>query len=122
MTTQLIAPDYSDSLIIFSRKIRNESRRRQITPELVCEIVAGYFGEDAIIMRGSSRRRELSLGRFICYGILRKYTRISLKNIGEYFNRDHTSVIHGLDTLNDLMGIYERVRDDFRAIEKLVLL
>lgn len=60
-----------------------------------------------------SRKKHHSWGRFICYYLLRNTTKMSLKDIGYLFGgRDHTTVIYGLQTFQDL----NKVDKGFRRI------
>jgi hypothetical protein len=53
------------------------------------------------------RNRELVYQRYYVYKELRKY-KLSLKEIGRLFNRDHASVIHGIKVAR----MFEHMKDD----------
>ncbi|MEL6413198.1 MAG: helix-turn-helix domain-containing protein, partial [Bacteroidota bacterium] len=64
-----------------------------------------------------SRKREVVLARQTAMYLSKKYTNHSLKSIGDYFGgRDHSTVIHALQTINDLLDTNPPFR---RSLEDL---
>ena len=59
---------------------------------LVCE----SYGLEQRQLCSRSRRRECVLGRNTVYYLARKHTELSLEEIGETFNRRHSTVIKGI--------------------------
>lgn len=54
----------------------------------------------------SSRKREIVQDRQICHYLVKEKTKISLSEIGLKFgNKDHTTVIHSIKTINNLKDI-----------------
>lgn len=51
----------------------------------------------------TSRKREFTEARFICFQLLRLHTNLTLQEIGAIFNRDHSTIIYGLDIFNALL-------------------
>jgi len=71
--------------------------------EHIMKVISKHFKMSIEQMIKTGRKREVVQARRITYYFLRKYTRLSLKNIGELVGgKDHTSVIHGLKSLKDL--------------------
>lgn len=61
-----------------------------------------------------SRKRELVEARQMCYSILKSNTRMSLVDIGLIFGgKDHTSIIHGLQTHNDLLKTDKKYKESY---------
>jgi len=56
-------------------------------------------------VRSRSRKRELVTARMIAIGISYRVTDNKLKEIGSYFDRDHSTVIYNRDLFNDLVKI-----------------
>lgn len=66
-----------------------------------------------------SRERELVYARQLCFYFLRQKTTLSLKTIGAMFGgRDHTTVIHGNETIMDLLFSDSRVKEDVNRINE----
>lgn len=52
------------------------------------------------LIKEKTRKSEIVIVRFIMMYLMKKYTIMSLKSIGEYFSgRDHSTVINGLDVV-----------------------
>jgi chromosomal replication initiation ATPase DnaA len=58
-----------------------------------------------------SRKQNIVFARQVCMHLLRKFTRLSLKEIAEYAGvTDHATVMHGLKRLDCLMETEESTR------------
>jgi chromosomal replication initiator protein len=91
-----------------------------VTPERIIEAVCEHFKLSLKGLQGRSRVREFVYARHIIFYLLRKHTKMSLKSAGELFGRDHTTVIHSVDTLNNLMYTEPDVRAEVELIEEKV--
>jgi chromosomal replication initiator protein len=86
--------------------------------ELVLNTVSDSLGIPIAIMTNCTRRREVVFARQISMIMLNHFTEMSLKSIGQIFNRDHTTVIHAKERLSDLCdtepetkAIVDNIRD-----------
>lgn len=57
-----------------------------------------------------SRKSYIVLARMMLMALLRKKMYLSLVTIGKWFNRDHTTVIHAIQTIKDLIDTDENFR------------
>lgn len=48
-----------------------------------------------------NRSRDRVLARYICYFIMRNTYKLNLNKIGSYFRKDHTTVIHGINSIQN---------------------
>lgn len=77
------------------------SRPRQITMELIQQIVAVYFKIKQEDLIAKKRTRNVTYPRQIAMYLCRELTETSLPRIGEMFGgRDHTTVIHAHDKIS----------------------
>lgn len=77
------------------------SRPRQITMELIQQVVAGYFKIKQEELLAKKRTRNVAYPRQIAMYLCREMTETSLPRIGEMFGgRDHTTVIHAHDKIS----------------------
>ena len=68
-------------------------------------------------MKAKSRKRELVHPRQVAMYLAKEKTDLSLKSIGYHFGgRDHSTVIHAVQTISDLVAKHAETRD---IIEKL---
>jgi chromosomal replication initiator protein len=93
---------------------------REIPAELILSETASYFSLTRADLVGKSRSRPLTNARHVAMYLVRECTGLSLLKIGELFERDHTTVMHGLKKVEALMGerggLYRQVQDLTRRI------
>jgi chromosomal replication initiator protein len=93
---------------------------REIPAELILAETAAYFNLTRADLVGKSRSRPLTNARHVAMYLVRECTGLSLLKIGELFDRDHTTVMHGLKKVEQLMGergsLYGQVTDLTRRI------
>ncbi|MDO5147231.1 MAG: chromosomal replication initiator protein DnaA [Eubacteriales bacterium] len=78
--------------------------QKEITPELIMELVADHYNITVSDILSRKKNKEIANPRQVCMYLIRKYTNSSLQVIGKTMgNRDHTTIIHGFDKINDLL-------------------
>jgi chromosomal replication initiator protein len=83
------------------------------------EKVAKYFGVRPKSMKGKKRVRNIARPRQVAMYLCRKCTNKSFTQIAEQFNRDHTTIIHGCQTIDSLIKTDAELADD---VNRLILL
>ena len=74
--------------------------KREITPELIIEIVAEHFNITPADIVSQKRSANIAYPRQIVMYLCRQMTTTSLQNVGKILgNRDHTTVIHGCEKI-----------------------
>lgn len=77
--------------------------------EFVCDMKNIRY-ED---MKKQTRKREIVYARQLCTYMLKKRTKLALREIGELFaDQDHSTILHSIKVINDLSDTYEDVRLD----------
>lgn len=66
---------------------------QEITPALIVTQTASYFGMTVDDLCSATKARTVVYARHIAMYLCRELTELTLKAIGEVFNRDHTTVI-----------------------------
>ena len=90
---------------------------REVTIDSIQEAVADYFNVTIADLKSKGRRREVVHQRQVAMYLAKEKTDLSLKSIGYHFGgRDHTTVIHAVQTVSDLVAKQAETRD---AVAKL---
>ena len=89
---------------------------RQITPKMILDETSDMFGFPVDEIIGASRRRPLVTARQVAMYVFREATDLSYPAIArEFGGRDHTTVIHAVDKIGNLMAerrqIYDQVTE-----------
>lgn len=79
------------------------------------------------IYKNTRKRIKFVFPRQVCMYLTRRYTRMSLKSVGKYYQGerldplDHTTVIHSCRVVRNLMDVDDDVRRTVYTIEKAIL-
>ena len=66
------------------------------TPSLIISQVCKFYSVDEIALRGSQKSKGISEPRQVAMYLVRKLTNLSLPEIGQQFNKDHTTVLYNI--------------------------
>tara|TARA_R110000782_G_scaffold134739_3_gene227086 strand:+ start:406 stop:849 length:444 start_codon:yes stop_codon:yes gene_type:complete len=67
----------------------------------IVQVVARFFGVSEGHLFGRARTRACAEPRRVAMYLMREETSMTLSAIGRMFNRDHTTVIYGVQTVKD---------------------
>jgi chromosomal replication initiator protein len=88
---------------------------QDIPAGLILDETASYFGLTPADLISKSRSRQLTTARHVAMYLLRELTGLSLIKIGEMFERDHTTALHGIKKIEALLpargSIYRQVQE-----------
>jgi chromosomal replication initiator protein len=75
-----------------------------VSVDFIQKIVADYFKVDIELLKAKVKRREIVIPRQLAMYFCKRYTQLTLALIGENFGgRDHSTVIHALESVEDMM-------------------
>ena len=78
--------------------------RREITPELIIDIVAEHFNIKSEDILSQKRSADIVYPRQIAMYLCRQMTTNTVQSLGKAFgNRDHTTILHGADKINKMV-------------------
>ena len=98
------------------------SQIRVITVDKIQNVVSNYFNISLSEMLSQRRSRPLARPRQIALYLAKKLTSRSLPEIGRRFaNRDHTTVIHAVKTINRLSDQDDEMKKNLNQIKSLLL-
>ena len=96
--------------------------KKSINVESIQNIVAVYFNLNIQEMLSPRRSRSLARPRQIAMYLAKKYTTNSLPEIGRKFsNRDHTTVIHAVKKIDELVKNDNEIKHSITEIKKILL-
>ena len=95
------------------------SNNKLINVEFIQNIVANYFNLNINEMLSQRRSRSLARPRQIAMYLAKQYTTNSLPDIGRKFsNRDHTTVIHAVKKIDELIKKDNEIKQNIIEIKK----
>lgn len=94
--------------------------KRLIKKDIIIKAVCDHFGLKVSHLMESRRYTKFTKPRHMTFLLLYKYTAMNKTEIGEEFNRDHTTVIHGIRAIEMLMREKQSLVDDFVQIESII--
>ena len=81
-----------------------------------CEIIFNIKREDIL---SDSRKHKLTDARAIIYTISRLHYKIKLEKIGNHFNKNHATIIHGIKTLKNDYYL-DFIRSKFKSVLRVL--
>jgi len=95
----------------FSRAVAAKALSNVFTPQEVkvemmdvLRQVAAHYNMSPDVIRGSGRVREVVLPRQVAQYLIRELTDHSLPEIGQFFGRDHSTVMHAINKVTEQVG------------------
>ncbi len=75
-----------------------------VSVDFIQKTVADYFKVDIELLKAKVKKREIVIPRQLAMYFCKRYTQLTLALIGENFGgRDHSTVIHALESVEDMM-------------------
>ncbi len=97
------------------------SQNREVTPELIIDVVSEHFNVPVSDLKSSKRNAEIANARQIAMYLCRKMTDTPLKTIGLLLGgRDHSTVNHGVDKVANDVENNETLRNTLDIIQKKI--
>jgi len=98
------------------------SNNKLLSVESIQNLVASHFHLNIQELLSPRRSRSLARPRQIAMYLAKQYTTNSLPDIGRKFsNRDHTTVIHAVKKINELIKKDNEIRESIIEIKKKLL-
>ena len=113
MLNRDITVDLARSVIANSVHIN----KRQITFEMIAEVVADHYNIDTEQLYGKSRKREISDARQLLMYFAKKETQLSSTNIGLRLSRNHATVLHACKQIEQRLSVEKDFRQEVAEIE-----
>ena len=116
LTNKEISVDLASEAL---KDIISSKHAKQITIELIQDVVSSYFNLRIEDFKSQRRTRNVAFPRQIAMYLCRKLTDMSLPKIGEEFGgRDHTTVIHAYEKVSENLKTDESLQETVSELTK----
>ena len=103
------------------KDIVSPNKSRQITPELILEVVSEHFSVSIADLKSGKRNANIANSRQIAMYLCRTMTDTPLKSIGIMLGgRDHSTVSHGVDKVTEDIKTNEALNNTVEIIKKKI--
>ena len=103
------------------QNIITPDKPREITPQLIIEVVTEHFNISMDQMISKSRSSDIARPRQIAMYLCKNMTDSSLDVIGSFLGgRDHSTIIHGIKRISDEYEVNENTRTLIDTIKKKI--
>lgn len=90
-----------------------------VSVDFIQKTVADYFKIDAEAMKSKVKKREIVIPRQVAMYFSKRFTQLTLQLIGENFGgRDHSTVIHALESVEDMMKVDANFKNQVEELNK----
>jgi chromosomal replication initiator protein len=90
-----------------------------VSVDYIQKTVADYFKVELEAMKGKVKKREIVIPRQVAMYFCKRYTQLTLALIGENFGgRDHSTVIHALESVEDMMKTDANFKNSVEELTK----
>ena len=103
------------------KDIISSDNRREVTPELILDIVSEHFGVSIPDLKGNKRNAEIVFPRQIAMYLIRNMTETSLKAVGVILGgKDHSTIKHGIEKIENELKADETLSNTINIIKKKI--
>ena len=88
----------------------------EITGETIRDLIGCQFRVSVDDLCSRSRKRTIAFPRQMAMYLTRKFTNQSLADIGNIYNRDHSTVLHAIKTITREMSQQASVRQQVEML------
>ena len=103
------------------KDIISSDNKREVTPELILDIVSDHFGVSIADLKGGKRNAEIVFPRQIAMYLIRNMTETSLKAVGVILGgKDHSTIKHGIEKIENDLQADETLSNTINIIKKKI--
>ena len=103
------------------KDIIHPDQPKEITPNLIIEMVAEHFEVTSTDILSKKRNSEFVLPRQVAMYLCRNMLDISLSNLAKILGKkDHTTIIHGINKIEDELLVNEELKNKIEIIKKKI--
>ena len=98
------------------RDVCSPNKKKVITPEFIMEVVAEQFGLSIQDILSKKRDDTRSSARQIAMYLTSEYTDLSKTEIGDLFNKDHSTVIHNIKKISEKINNDKEIAESIKVL------
>ena len=103
------------------KDIIHPDQPKEITPNLIIEMVAEHFEVTSTDILSKKRNSEFVLPRQVAMYLCRNMLEISLSNLAKILGKkDHTTILHGINKIEDELLTNEDLKNKIEIIKKKI--
>ena len=103
------------------KDIISAENKREVTPELILDIVSEHFGITIADLKSNKRNAEIATPRQIAMYLIRTMTETSLKAVGVILGgKDHSTVKYGVEKIANEIKTDETLSNTINIIKKKI--
>ncbi|MCD8148638.1 MAG: chromosomal replication initiator protein DnaA [Clostridiales bacterium] len=103
------------------QNIISPDKPREITPQLIVEVVSEHFGITVDQIMSKSRSSDVAKPRQVAMYLCKNMTDLSLDSIGQILGgRDHSTVIHGINKVTDEISSDSAFKQTVETVRKKI--
>ena len=103
------------------KDIISPNAHREVTPELIIQVVAEHYGITSEDIASQKRNSEVAFPRQIAMYLCRTMTDVPLATIGSYMGkRDHSTIKHGADKISKDITKNDSLKNTIEVIMKKI--
>ncbi|MCF0187837.1 MAG: chromosomal replication initiator protein DnaA, partial [Bacteroidaceae bacterium] len=95
-----------------------KTTKKQINFDIIAETVCRHFGIETDLIYGKCRRSNINDARQVVMYLARKYTQMSSVNIGARLSRDHATVLHACNKVEEMLPFDKMLQQKVTDIEQ----
>lgn len=108
-----------------NRTARNRSKLQDLNLKIkmdkIAKIVCDYYDLPIDVMFSRCRVQRQVKARMVTWYFIRESLACSLKEMGKHYDRDHSSILHGLSVVKDCIDTKTYVYDDLIDIRQIII-
>ena len=90
----------------------------EVDIDFIQKSVSEYMGISIDLIQGKTRKREVVEARQLAMYFAKEYTSYTYKTIGEFFKRDHSTVIHAVNAVGEQMETNRHLKTAIAELKK----
>lgn len=91
-----------------------------VYPKEIIAATANVYGVSVDDIIGRSRKRAITDARHVAIYLTRHNTLLTMTDIGDIFGRDHATVIHSINKVEDMLKFDRLMKENYRLISKKI--